>query len=123
RGSQRALGRRARSVLAPRQGEPCRGRARRPARRLSRGRGRARPDDADASRRGGLRRLRLRDAGSGPGSHGDGRRRGRIAGEELTVSRRVTKLTLPLAAMLLASCTFGPNYKRPLVETPDAFRG
>jgi multidrug efflux system outer membrane protein len=32
-------------------------------------------------------------------------------------------LTLPLAAMLLASCTFGPNYKRPLVETPDAFRG
>jgi NodT family efflux transporter outer membrane factor (OMF) lipoprotein len=39
------------------------------------------------------------------------------------VSRRVPLLTLPLAAVLLASCTFGPNYKRPLVETPDAFRG
>lgn len=28
-----------------------------------------------------------------------------------------------LAAVISASCTMGPNYKRPIVETPSAFRG
>ena len=30
---------------------------------------------------------------------------------------------LVLAAVATASCTFGPNYKRPVVETPQAYRG
>ena len=39
------------------------------------------------------------------------------------MSRRLTLGTLPVAAMLAASCTLGPNYKRPVVETPPAYRG
>ena len=37
----------------------------------------------------------------------------------------VTKhfIVLVLAAVTTASCTFGPNYKRPVVETPQAYRG
>ncbi len=37
---------------------------------------------------------------------------------------RFNRVSLVLfAAVFAASCTFGPNYKRPLVETPPAFRG
>ena len=39
------------------------------------------------------------------------------------MSRRLTLGTLPVAAMLAASCTLGPNYRRPVVETPPAYRG
>lgn len=36
---------------------------------------------------------------------------------------RMQVLALPLAAMLFAGCTIGPNYKRPAVESPTAHRG
>ena len=36
----------------------------------------------------------------------------------------MTKLTsLLLIVLLMAGCTVGPNYKRPNVNTPDAYRG
>jgi multidrug efflux system outer membrane protein len=40
--------------------------------------------------------------------------------EELIVVKAYTAV---LAATLLASCTLGPNYKRPVIPTPDAHRG
>ena len=35
---------------------------------------------------------------------------------------RTLRIVLPLAVTLLAGCTVGPNYHRPAVQTPDAFR-
>jgi len=35
---------------------------------------------------------------------------------------RTLRIVLPLAVALLAGCTVGPNYHRPAVQTPDAFR-
>jgi multidrug efflux system outer membrane protein len=35
---------------------------------------------------------------------------------------RTLRMVLPLAVTLLAGCTVGPNYHRPAVQTPDAFR-
>jgi NodT family efflux transporter outer membrane factor (OMF) lipoprotein len=40
---------------------------------------------------------------------------------EETIFRRAALVTA--AAAMLASCTVGPNYKRPIVQTPAAFRG
>src|SRR6266853_1825868 len=31
-------------------------------------------------------------------------------------------IAAPLAALLLAGCTVGPNYHRPAIKTPDSFR-
>jgi len=33
------------------------------------------------------------------------------------------KLAIPFAALLLAGCTVGPNYHRPAIDTPSAYRG
>jgi len=35
----------------------------------------------------------------------------------------MSRLLLPLATLLLAGCALGPNYQRPKVESPAAFRG
>ncbi len=37
--------------------------------------------------------------------------------------RRVLLLMLVLSVLLVSACTLGPNYKRPVVEPPAAFRG
>jgi NodT family efflux transporter outer membrane factor (OMF) lipoprotein len=39
----------------------------------------------------------------------------------MTVSRRSSVLIFPI--LLAASCTLGPDYKRPVVQTPSTFRG
>jgi multidrug efflux system outer membrane protein len=41
----------------------------------------------------------------------------------MNVTNRTNLYLLPIAAVLTASCTFGPNYKRPVVETPQTYRG
>ena len=41
----------------------------------------------------------------------------------MNVTNRTNLYLLPFAAALTASCTFGPNYKRPVVETPQTYRG
>ncbi len=41
----------------------------------------------------------------------------------MNVTKRTNLYLLPLVAALTASCTFGPNYKRPVIETPQAYRG
>ena len=41
----------------------------------------------------------------------------------MNVTNRTNLYLLPIAAVLTASCTFGPNYKRPVVETPLTYRG
>jgi multidrug efflux system outer membrane protein len=43
--------------------------------------------------------------------------------EELIVSRQLQLATLLAGALAAASCTMGPNYKRPVVAVPDAHRG
>jgi multidrug efflux system outer membrane protein len=43
--------------------------------------------------------------------------------EELIVSRELQLATLLAGALAAASCTMGPNYKRPVVAVPDAHRG
>jgi len=34
-----------------------------------------------------------------------------------------TRLSIIVIAGLLAACTVGPNYRRPVVKPPDVFRG
>jgi NodT family efflux transporter outer membrane factor (OMF) lipoprotein len=43
--------------------------------------------------------------------------------EELTVSRRLGLVTVFAGALAAASCTLGPNYKRPVVAVPETHRG
>src|SRR5438034_11095611 len=35
---------------------------------------------------------------------------------------RTLRVALPLTLAVLAGCTVGPNYHRPAIQTPDAFR-
>jgi multidrug efflux system outer membrane protein len=44
-----------------------------------------------------------------------------MRGETIRVWIRVAGLVV--AGLLVASCTVGPNYKRPVVQVPDAYRG
>ena len=41
----------------------------------------------------------------------------------MIVSKHLASTTLAVASLLLTACTFGPNYKRPVIDTPSAYRG
>src|SRR5215218_9566842 len=116
----RRLGSGAREVLAPGHGaarDPPR--ARGSHRRRACGRRRPRADDGNVSGRGAFLGERLRDAGAGARDLSIDRPRE----QELIVSILVRVAFSLVCAAAIASCTLGPNYKRPAVETRAVHRG
>src|SRR6187549_1739036 len=74
--------------------------------------------DVDVSGPYSTNHHRMRDAGACTRDSAVGGR-GR---EELIVSILQRGAMTLLGGVLLASCTLGPNYKRPVVQTPSQFR-